>query len=407
MNTRRTLLCGLALAATHELAAAQQAGISSPGMPRRSSFSQMAQDSKFANNFNPAIGAVLDTLADYVESDVEEDGLDLTLRSFELTAAAFVDPRAWVYAVIVSTEEEIELEEAAGTYVGFEGNSTLKAGLFFVDFGKQMQLHEHDLRTFDRPLPLRAYLGDELAGTGLQYDNWFSAGDKTLVRYSVGGFASLVREDLEDDSGTLAAPFDDDRKQIDELGFTGRITAVRDVGDTGQLQVGTSARFLPEYGFEYEPSGDMVDGLSNTVVGIDATYAWTNDEATRRWTVGTEVLASFGDIGAEVIDPGTPGNPADDTVSPIDDDVLGFFVFADYAWNLQNSVTAQVSHAELPEAGLPEVTEVELYWNRFFSDFHRLRAGVTYTDLEAGDDAVRVGIQYTLWLGPHSHGANW
>ncbi len=406
MQLRKTLLSASALAALTASASAQ-AGITSPGMPRRSSFSQMAQDSKFANNFNPAIGGVLDTLADYVSSDVEEDGFDLSLRVFELTAAAFVDPRAWVYAVIVMNEEEIELEEAAGTYVGFEGNSTLKAGRFFVDFGKQMQLHEHDLRTFDRPLPLRAYLGGELAGTGLQYDNWFAAGDKTLVRYSFGGFASLTGEIEEDDATTLASPFDEDRKQLDELAFTGRITAVRDVGDTGQLQNGTSGRFIAEYGFEFEPSGDLVEGLSNTVVGLDATYSWTNDEATRRWTVGTEVLASFGDIGAEVLDGGTPGNPADDTVAPIDDDVLGFFAFADYAWNQQNSVTLQVAHAELPEAGLPEVTEVDLYWNRFFSDFHRLRAGVTYADFEAGDDAVRVGIQYTLWLGPHSHGANW
>lgn len=401
------LLVVLGLALPLPAARGQGPAFSSPGMPSGPGYGDLGQTTRFDNAFNPAIGLVLDGVASYTESDDRDlRGFDLDFRSLELSGAAYVDPRAWAYAVLVADADEVELDEAALEYIGFESNKTLKAGRFFVDFGKQMQIHEHDLRTIDRPLVLRAYLGEELPGNGVQFDDWFVAGETGAVRYSFAVFQSLQGEGEEDDD-TVPSPFEDDLKNFDELAFTGRVTGFWDAGDHGQIQVGTSARLVPEFGFELDASGDQADGLQNAVVGIDVTYAHNDETATRRWTTGAEVLLLTGDVGADVDDQGTPGNPADDTILVIDDDALGFYVFVDRAWTRFQSAGLQIGWAELPETDLPEQVEVDLYYTRWLSDFHRLRFGVTWSDVEDGDDALRLAVQYTGYLGPHAHGVNW
>src|SRR5207248_2602866 len=77
---------------------------------------------------------------------------------------------------------------------GLGGQATIRAGRFFMDFGKQMQTHVHELRTIERPLVFRAYLGEEVKGDGVQWDSWTSVGDKTALRWSLGVFNNLLRE---------------------------------------------------------------------------------------------------------------------------------------------------------------------------------------------------------------------
>ena len=113
-----------------------------------------------------------------------------------------------------------------------------------------MQAHVHDLRTLERPAVLRTYLGDELGGDGAQFDHWFAAGDETVVRSSLGVFASLVGEGHGDDDSGEAEPFDGERKDLDELALTARLTGFTDVGEHGTFQAGLSARLVPEFGFE-------------------------------------------------------------------------------------------------------------------------------------------------------------
>ena len=107
---------------------------------------------------------------------------------------------------------------------------------------------------------------------------------------------------------------------------------------------------MPEFAFELSASGDEADGLQNAVVGLDVTYAHTDETATRTWTTGAEVLLLSGDIGADVDDQGTPGNPADDTILVVDDDVLGFYAFVDRGWTRYQSAGLQVGWAELPRS---------------------------------------------------------
>lgn len=400
-NSVRAALGGLATTLVCATADAQGPAFESPGTP---SYATSGQTSGFSNEFNPAIGAVIDFYADYLNDEGGEDGFDAHLRLVELNASAYIDPKAWAYVALVSEDAEApEIEEAAVEYIGLPGNSTVRVGQFFVDFGKQMQQHLEELRTLERPLPLREYLGEELAGLGAQYDYWFALNDTTPVRFSVGVFTSLLpghgHEDEEDELEPEAIV--PSRKQIDQMSFNARLTGMTDVGETGLFQLGASARFVPDFAFEV-PSADLeADGLSNAVYGLDATFQRTDDTGIRRTLLGGELLFTDGDLAGSVDDPLTPT-----TIDVVNDSALGYFVFGDYAWSKQSSAGVQLAMAELPEDPSADATELDLYYTLHFTEFRRLRFGVTLAD-EDGDQVARAYVQFTNFFGNHSHGLNW
>lgn len=387
-------------------------GFQTPGQPVRA---QSGQTDRFSNEFNPAIGGVLDTWLRWIDNDAAgaDDGLTIELRSAEFTVNTWIDPNTWAWAVLVGEPEEgIEVEEAAAVYQGFGGNSTLRAGRFFVDFGKQMQAHVHDLPTFERPAVLRAYLGDELGGTGVQYDNWFASGDSGAIRYSIGVFDSLAaghgHGDEEEEEG--AAITTAELKEIDELSLTARLTGFHDVGDNGVFQWGVSARALPEFAFDadLEDGTELTsEGNSNHIFGVDLTYGTTSDSGTSGWTFGGEFLMYDGDIAAEVDDNGTPANFADDFLTVVDDDRSGFYVWADHKMSERNSLGVLYSEFEHTEAEAPSESEIVLYYSRNLTEFSRLRFGVSLNDPDEGDESTAFLVQFTNFFGSHAHGVNW
>src|SRR5688572_193969 len=198
------------------------------------------QTDRFASVFNPAFSFVVDTVADYVDFEDSPDGFDADLRTLEASAQAWVDPKAWAYFIGAAEDEEFSIEEAALHYSGLDAvglaHSTLRAGRFFIDFGKQMQIHAHELRTLERPLVLRAYLGAEVAGDGLQWDHWTPAGDTAAVRWSLGAFSDLLPEEAEFGTSELT-PEVAERKRFGDLNFTARVSGFGDVGESGTLQL--------------------------------------------------------------------------------------------------------------------------------------------------------------------------
>ncbi|MBM3976834.1 MAG: hypothetical protein FJ299_07585 [Planctomycetes bacterium] len=361
------------------------------------------QSTRFSSEFNPAISFALDGLLTHADFDGDEDGFELELRSGEIGINAWVDPRAWAYGIVVFAEDEVALEEGAVHFTGLGGHRVLRAGRFFVDFGKQMQAHEHELRTIERPAVLREYLGAELAGDGVQFDDWHSLGDETVLRYSIGVFHSLLGE-VEEEAGSPFA-VDSELKELDELGYTARLTAFTEVGDAGTLQLGASARLIPDFGFELD-NGASAEGLDNSVLGLDLTYGWADETNTRRFTAGLEWLFDAGDNGAAVNDSGTPLDPSDDTIDTFDETVNGYYGYVDYAWNQQQSAGIQHSWLELPEPGEPTLSELDVYYTHNLSEFGRLRLGLTFVDAESGADGMIAALQYTNVIGAHGHGVN-
>ncbi|MBK7877126.1 MAG: hypothetical protein IPJ77_15505 [Planctomycetes bacterium] len=407
----KILLFGAASAALTLPVQAQGAVFQTPGMPRSAapanpaSGSNAGQSTRFDNSFNPALSFVFDGVADQVNADGGDDGVDLSLRVLELAAQAWVDPNAWAYFIAAADEESLNVEEAAVHYTGLGGNSTLRAGRFFIDFGKQMQTHVHELRTLERPLVLRTFLGDEVKGDGVQWDCWTTTGDAGALRWSIGAFRSLLPE--AEDDGTSAFAEVAERKSAGDLNATARVTAFHDVGDNGTFQLGASARVIPDYAFAFSPSGDAAVGLDNTVYGVDVTYGWHDDTGLERWTVGGEFLVSTGDVGADVTDVGSDGDPTNDTVAAVDDTRTGWFAFVDCAWNPSHSVGLQYSSTELTDAAGSDASEVEAYYTWQLSEFHRLRFAASALESDLDPDAQRFAVQYTAIVGAHGHGVNW
>jgi hypothetical protein len=352
------------------------------------------QIDRFSRDYNPALSLSFDAFADYLEaSGSGEDGMSMEMRTMEVLGAAWIDPTAWMYATVASEGSELSLEEASLQYLGLGDAYTVRAGRFFVDFGKQMQGHVHDLRTLERPLVLREYLGSELRGDGLQWDHWMPAGDETVVRYSIGAFQDLSQE--EPSSGLPQVQ--PDRRGAGELNFTGRLTALRDAGTNGQVQFGASTRVIPELAFE-DPGGNQSSGSSNVVWGLDFTYGWVSETATSSWTLGGEWLLADGALSADFN--GTAIDVNNDTA-------MGYYAFVDHGIDLRDSVGVQISSAELTERGAGTTREYDAYFTRRLSEFFRLRFSLTYADADTSPDSVRAAIQLTGFVGPHDHGVNW
>ena len=400
-----TLSVLVALGATSPLLA-QRAQVVSPGSPAGTT---LGQTTRFDKDFNPAVSLATDIVADWYGYDGEsEDGFDAGLRRVDLLVADWIDPNALAWITVAYEDEEFGLEEGAIEYVGLPGNWSLRGGRFFVDFGKQMQAHIEQLRTIDRPLVLREYLGEELPGDGLQLDNWLGVGDYTLVRFSVGVFGDLAGESHGEEGGEVGPELvGSERATPGDLGYTGRLTALTEIGEFGTLQFGGSARFLSDFAFEVDGSDAFAAGLDNAVYGLDLTYGWLAGDGLSSFTVGAEYLFFDGDIGAEFDDNGTPGDPTDDALNVFDDSVDGAYGFVDYGWSQVDSAGVQYSFAQEPEPGTPDLTELDVYYTRRLSDFLRLRFAGTFGEVEGGEDYTRFAVQLTGFIGPHGHGLNW
>lgn len=403
----RALRFSAALAAAAPCLAAQGAPFQTPGMPVYGS-----QADRFSSVFNPAFSIIVDSVFDYADPGAGglDDGFDGQLRVLELTANSWVDPNAWAFFVGAADEESLNIEEAAVHYIGLGGNHTIRAGRFFIDFGKQMQIHVHELRTLERPLALRAFLGEEVKGDGLQWDCWTTVGEKTAVRWSLGAFANLLPEEDEfssvDSAGEALVREIAERKDAGDLNFTARLTGFADVGERGMLQLGASLRDLPDFTIDDATDGLTLDGLSNLVWGADLTYGWQGETGQDRLTLGGELLASTGDNAVLFDDNGTPVT-TDDVLAVDDDTLFGWYAFGDYGFGRFNSVGAQYSMAELPDGSGTDAHEIEVYYTRMFSEFHRLRLVLASADLDdQGKDDLRIAVQYTATLGAHGHGVS-
>lgn len=386
---------GTALALGSAASASAQGPIfQTPGMPI---WAASGQVDRFSNQGNPAIGALIDGFADYVDpGESGDDGLDLFLRSFEMTVNGRVDPNWYGYAVVVYADEEVELEEAAVTYAGFDSNTTVRFGRFFTDFGKQMQAHIHDLPTPERPGVLSAYLGEELPGVGAQLDHWWATGDESALRASFAVFGEFELE------GEGEGPIIEqtERKDLEDLSLSARVTQFMDAGERGVFQWGASARRVGDFQFVDEGSGTSAAGLSNTVFGVDLTYGVDSVDGLSGWTFGAETLLAAGDLGA-AFDPGS----GDLLVN--DDSALGHYLWAERRMDVTNTVGVMLSSFERFESENPLTTEVTAYYTRYFSEFARLRFAVSHADNEGDEDSTRALVQLTTFFGPHAHGVNW
>ena len=94
----------------------------------------------------------------------------LSLGDSELTFSASVDHlfRGTLIGAVAPDNNSIGVEEAYIQTLGLSHGFTVKAGRYFSAVGYQNQIHAHAWDFTDTPLPMKAFLGNQLSDDGIQ-----------------------------------------------------------------------------------------------------------------------------------------------------------------------------------------------------------------------------------------------
>lgn len=375
---------------------------------------QLGQTTGFDNRFNPAVGVVIDTVAEFSDlngADVYGRTDSARVRTVELDFASVVDPFGWAYVVAAfednGAESEIGIEEAAVWFTNLPDTFSFRSGKYLADFDKWNPIHAHDLPFMFQDSVRTEFFGGNLNMTGMELHHWFGLGD-VPVRWSLGiaGQSQTESPDADPLANPAVEPFG--TAGIEDTAYSGRVTGQHDISDNGFFQWGVSGFYTGTALEEQEvPAGGgtiQEASVRNAVVALDFTLRDVDATDLTSHTVTVEFWRQSG----QFIDPTTGG-----ILSSPHNGVWGFY---EHAFNPRVSAGVQaawVEHRNSPDGGewftggMAEGSRA-LYTSYNFSDFHRLRFQITQTNPGAGQPSYYIfGIQWTVIMGPHAHGIDW
>jgi hypothetical protein len=363
-----------------------------------------AQKKTLASEFNPAIGVVGETIFSYdtkpsnATGNQEPGGYDVQQRSLELNISASVDPFFKGYTVINASADSatgdanLGVEEAALVSTSLPWNLTLTAGMFFGEFGRLADVHDHELPFVNRPLVLDQYIGGESKTEGVQA-NWLFPTEHYISL--TGGVGTQFGQD-PNDPGSY--------RNFNELNFWGRLSTYFDLSPNWQMEGGVSGLWNPKTdnlgGLLVQPNGDILKEKERRLAGADIKFSYVplTDNQFRRFDWGTEILYSDN----RYLEAPAFGSVFDENVGS-----LGLYSYVNYKWSRQLSagllfdwVQDDQNSSGQTYAYSPFITLALSHWNQM-----RLQYTHTAPNAATGEpvsDAVY--LQWTWIIGSHSHG---
>jgi len=370
--------------------------------------------------FNPEISAAIDAIGSYSSS---ADNANFTVRDIEIMVQANVDQLAHAYLVAnaeseldpwtktdVFSEVSLGIEEAAIETTSLPYGLSLKAGQFFADFSRLGKVHSHELPSTDRPASLDGIIGGETKARGVEV-SWIPQIDHYL-RLTFGAVdgigaetsATGVMTTLSGDEDELFAG--SNRRSFSDIMVYGRAATIFELGDQTSLNVG----------LDYAHGEDRG---TRELASADFKLTWQPDAASfDRLEVGGEVLhgKTEGAFGPSALFAGGPSRG----VSSAD----GAYLYAQYrigknwepgirydwfrpeSWSQTDADSNGI--ADGLARGFNAQSSISAYLNYNFSEYSRLRLGVSHIDGASGafngkDDDWLGFIQWTITLGPHKH----
>ncbi|TLY18856.1 MAG: hypothetical protein E6K67_06155 [Nitrospirae bacterium] len=390
-----------------------------------------ASKKTFASQFNPAISLGIDTIGSYKSNaqgfnpgngpqagarinNTRPAGADFNLRSAELFISADVDPFTRAYATINASadaanndEATLAVEEAAIVTTRLPYNLTVRGGRFFADFGVLPHRHDHDLPFVDRPPSIAAFVGGEAQTNGVEV-SWL-APTPFFLRAS-GTVGNKLGADFRDGVSNVNS------RPIKGLTYMGRLQTYFDINDDNNVELGGSIAEAPN-----------AEDVTNTgrferrLVGMDFKYRWypLGYGVRQSLTIAGELLHDIG--GADPVN----GGPRRDIFgNPVRQGAWGGYVYAEYRLSKQWRPGFRFDYFQLqsepllvtnPFTGLPASTlnatghrtdnrTWTAYLTWFPSEFQRLRLQYNRSDRGNAQDANEFFLQWTAFLGSHSHG---
>jgi hypothetical protein len=375
-----------------------------------------------ASAFNPAISMILagnyanlsqDPQSYRIAGFIPNDGKtgpgerSFNLGESELTVAANVDPYFFANVTAsVSSDNEIEIEEAYFRTLALREGFTMKGGRFFSGLGYLNEIHAHAWDFVDQPLVYQAFFGGQLAQDGLQV-KWLAPTDTFI--------------ELGAEAGNGGA-FPGTHRNRNGLNGTTLFTHIGgDVGDSTSWRTGVSwlhERADDRAYADTTPIGLPVEnaftGTSRTW-GLDAILKWAphGDSTRRQLKLQGEYLQrkEDGDLAFDT----TGANFTDDYRSR----QSGWYVQGVYLfrprWRVglrYDSMDSGNPHIGLVDSGFlprsafptllsatPERLTLMLDWSP--SEFSRLRAQYAWDDARLDQRDRQFLFQYLYGIGAH------
>jgi len=347
--------------------------------------SQIADAPRIApvNADNPAISFVVATA---LETDTHGSGWDFALQSGELFISAPIDPFLRGYASFAgSSEEGFDIEEAALVTTALPWNLMLKGGRFFADVGRMPHWHLEQLPFVDRPPSIERLIPGESRAQGVEL-SWLVPIDHYL-RVTAGIYDSIgQRDDLPPEVVAGGS------RGFDQLTWLLHPSTYFDLTDALNLELGGTfatvadrgARYL--YGFDatlrHQPgTSSLYQGL---VLGSE--WYWNNEEF------------------ADVVQIGTDPVTGDAILGPERFRRHGGYAYLEAFLGRSYSLGTRFDLAEEPAGPADRQLTYSAFASWYPSEFQRLRFQVDQVDQAHAKNDQRFTLQWTAFLGSHSHG---
>ena len=377
---------------------------------------------KSATAFNPAISLILtgnyanlsQDPADYAVAGFmpPEEGVGPGERNFnlgetELTLSANVDPYFMgALTVAVTSENEIEVEEAYFRTLALPAGLTVKGGQFFSGFGYLNEVHAHAWDFIDQPLVYQSFFGGQMAQVGLQA-KWLAPTDFFLEFGAEIGSGESFPGTRRDGNGAN--------------GVTLFAHVGGDVGDSIAWRGGLSWVDLDAQDRGFEGQNALGEDVVNAFTGSSQT--WVVD-AELKWTAQGDPRRRYLKLQGEYMQRTEDGElsysaPGLALADRYRSQPSGWYVQGVYQflprWRFGARYDALDSGS--PRIGLiesgaltwddlpllvpatPSRTSLMFDWN--LSEFSRLRAQYAWDDARDGSTDEQLFLQYIYALGAH------
>jgi len=326
---------------------------------------------------NPAISFVIDTA---LETDTHGSGWDFALRSGELFISAPIDPFLRGYASLAgSSEEGFDIEEAALITTSLPWNLTVKGGRFFADVGRFPHWHGEQLPFVDRPPSIERLIPGESRAEGAEL-TWL-APIEHYFRVTAGIYDSIgARDELPPEYGSAGD------RAFDQLTWLVHPSTYFDLTDTLNVELGGTFFTVAKHGARY-------------LYGVDATLRHQPGTSSfyqgfvlgSEWLWNDEKFHNVDDAG-EII----PGRQRFNH--------NGGYAYLESFFGREYSVGARFDYAEEPIDPIDRQRTYSAFATWFPSEFQRLRFQFDQIDPVHGQNDQRFTLQWTAFLGSHSHG---
>ena len=331
---------------------------------------------------NPAISFVVDTA---LTTDTHGSGWDFALQEAELFISAPIDPFLRGYAALVgSSEEGFDVEEAALVTTGLPWNLTLKGGRFFADVGRFPHWHGEQLPFVDRPPSIQRLIPGESRAEGAEL-SWL-APIEHYFRVTTGIYNSIGETDeLPPTVGSNGS------RGFDQLTWLVHPSTYFDLTDTLNFELGGTFATIADRGARYLYGFDATlrhqPGTSEFYQGfvLGSEWYWNSEEFQEVVEIGTD----------------TDGNPIFGNQRFRRN---GGYGYLETFLGRQYSLGARFDYAEEPFGPTDLQRTYSAFATWYPSEFQRLRFQVDQVDQAHAQNDQRFTLQWTAFLGSHSHG---